>query len=109
MWLRMTALARSSSTSLNRWQTDMRLAPFAMLVILPLLVAAAVPEPEGFRLDNYNAPVPDMLTGARTVDAAALAAAMAEGAIAIDVLAAPRRPPSLPQDRPWLPVPRMHV
>ena len=87
----------------------MRLAPFAMLVILPLLAAATVPEPEGFHLDNYNAPVPEMLTGARTVDAGALAAAMAEGAIAIDVLAAPRRPPSLPQDRPWLPVPRMHV
>jgi PQQ-dependent catabolism-associated CXXCW motif protein len=72
-------------------------------------MAATVPEPEGFRLDNYNAPVPEALTGARTVDAAALAAAMAEGAIAIDVISAPRRPASLPQDRPWLPVPRMHV
>jgi PQQ-dependent catabolism-associated CXXCW motif protein len=87
----------------------MRLARFAMLVILPLLAAATVPEPEGFRQDNYNAPVPELLTGARTVDAGALAEAMAKGAIAIDVLAAPRRPPSLPQDRPWLPVPRMNV
>ena len=87
----------------------MHLARFAMLAAFPLLVAATVPEPEGYRLDAYNAPVPETLSGARKVDARALAAAMAEGAIAIDVLLAPRRPPSLPQDRPWLPVPRMHL
>ena len=87
----------------------MLVARFALLAALPLLVAATVPEPEGFRMDTYNAPVPETLSGARTVDAAALAAAMADGAIAIDVVSAPRRPPSLPQDRPWLPVPRMNV
>ncbi len=87
----------------------MRLARFAVLLIMPLLVAATVPEPEGFRLDEYNAPVPATLQGARAIDAPALAAAMSEGAIAIDVMPAPRRPPSLPQDRPWLPVQRMHV
>jgi len=87
----------------------MHLARFAMLAAFPLLVAATVPEPAEFRLDAYNAPVPETLSGAQTVDARALAAAMAEGAIAIDVMVAPRRPPSLPQDRPWLPVPRMHV
>ena len=84
-----------------------RLTRFAVLLIMPALVAAAAPE--GFRLDNYNAPVPATLQGARTIDAPALAAAMAEGAIAIDVMPAPRRPPSMPQDRPWLPVQRMHV
>ncbi len=60
-------------------------------------------------MDNYNAPVPDTLTGARAVDAKALAAAMADGAVAIDVLPAQRRPESMPADRPWLPLPHMNV
>ncbi len=87
----------------------MRFTHLAMLAVLPLLVAANAPEPEGFRMDAYNAPVPEGLSGAATVDAAALAKAMADGAIVIDVLPAPIRPPSLPEDRPWLPVPRKDV
>lgn len=60
-------------------------------------------------MDNYNAPVPDTLAGAQVVDAESLASAMADGAIVIDVMPAPHRPPALPADRPWLPVPRMEV
>jgi PQQ-dependent catabolism-associated CXXCW motif protein len=87
----------------------MRLRHAAALLVLPVLLGAAVPEPEGFRMDDYAAPVPDTLTGAQVVDAAGLAAAMAAGAVAIDVLPAPRRPPGQPASTLWLPVPRMEV
>ena len=87
----------------------MRLALFALLFAVPLLAAAGVPEPDGFRMDNYNAAVPETVAGGQAVDAQALAAAMANGAIAIDVMPAARRPPTLAADRPWMPPPRMDV
>ena len=87
----------------------MRLPHIAALLMLPILLGAGVAEPGGFRMDDYNAPVPDTLTGARVVDAAGLAEALAAGAIVIDVLPAPRRPARQPADQPWLPVPRMEV
>ncbi|MGO9543789.1 MAG: PQQ-dependent catabolism-associated CXXCW motif protein [Rhodomicrobium sp.] len=87
----------------------MRVARFALLLTVPFLLAAGVPELEGFRMDNYNAPVPETLAGARVVNAAALAVALKQGAIPIDVLPAQRRPPSMPAGQPWLPLPRMEV
>ena len=87
----------------------MRLTLFAILLAVPFLAAASIPEPDGFRMDDYNAPVPVALAGAQVVDAQALAAAMANGTIAIDVLPASRRPATLPADRPWMPPPRMDV
>ncbi len=81
----------------------MRLTLIAALIVAPVLAAAGVPEPDGFRMDNYNAPVPETLAGAQAVDAQALSAAMANGAAVIDVMPAARRPPTLPADRPWLP------
>ena len=87
----------------------MRLRFLALVFAAPLLLGAGVPEPEGFRIDNYNAPTPGTLTGGRVVGAGVLAAAIANGAIAIDVLPAPRRPAGMPEDRPWLPVPRRNL
>jgi PQQ-dependent catabolism-associated CXXCW motif protein len=87
----------------------MRLALFAALIAAPLLAAAGVPEPDGYRMDNYNAPVPDTLAGVEVVDVKALSAAIANGAIVIDVFPLPRRPPTLAADRPWLPAPRMDI
>ncbi len=87
----------------------MRFAHFAVLLAAPFMLAAGIPEPDGYRMDNYNAPVPASLSGARTVDAEALSAAISEGAVVIDVMPAPRRPPALPAGRPWLPVPRMEI
>jgi quinoprotein dehydrogenase-associated probable ABC transporter substrate-binding protein/PQQ-dependent catabolism-associated CXXCW motif protein len=58
--------------------------------------AERVPEPAGFRLGDYRAPVPAKLAGAAVVDTAELQALLAEQApILIDVLPAP--PP--PDDR----------
>jgi PQQ-dependent catabolism-associated CXXCW motif protein len=63
--------------------------------------AAAVPEPAGFRLDNYRAPVPDTLRGARVMHSKALARFIAaRHPVLIDVMPAPGPPADT---RPWLP------
>jgi PQQ-dependent catabolism-associated CXXCW motif protein len=91
----------------------MRWTLFAAVAAVSLftapLLAAGVPELDGFRMDNYNAPVPETLAGAQVVDAQALAAAQASGTIVIDVMPSARRPATLPEDRPWMPPPRMDV
>lgn len=71
---------------------------------------AAVPEPEGYRLDAYRAPVPRTLEGATVLDTAGLVVLLAhEPALLIDVMPAPRRPPGRGRDRPWLPPRRLHL
>ncbi|WP_273699622.1 rhodanese-like domain-containing protein [Paracoccus sphaerophysae] len=56
----------------------------------------AVPEPQGYHGEPYLSPVPDTLSGATVMDAAAAARAQAEGAVLIDVLPQVRRPEGLP-------------
>jgi PQQ-dependent catabolism-associated CXXCW motif protein len=69
--------------------------------------AAGVPEPEGYRLDDYRAPVPDSVAGGRVLHTDAVKAMIDRGGVAlIDVLPAPRRPEGMRSDMPWLPVPR---
>ncbi len=69
-----------------------------------------VPEPEGYRLDAYRAPVPRTLEGAVVLDTAGLIALLArEPVVLIDVMPAPRRPPDRGTGRPWLPPRRSHL
>jgi quinoprotein dehydrogenase-associated probable ABC transporter substrate-binding protein/PQQ-dependent catabolism-associated CXXCW motif protein len=52
-----------------------------------------VPEPEGYRMADYRAPVPATLTGAKVLSTADLEAMIAhEDPVLIDVLPAPRKP-----------------
>jgi len=61
-----------------------------------------VPEPAGFRMANYRAPVPTTLTGATTVDTVGLQELLAAEAPAlIDVLPAPRPPADRAGARIW--------
>ena len=76
------------------------------------IVCAAedVPQPEGYRLDDYNAPVPDAVPGGQTIHTDALHALTAgQALVLVDVLPAPRRPPGMRPDAPWLPVPRRDI
>ena len=79
------------------------------LLLATLLAAAAplpVPVPEGYRLDNYRAPVPDTVPGGTVVHVAEVQALIATGtATLIDVLPAPRRPETMRPGIPWLPTP----
>ncbi len=74
------------------------------------LALAGVPEPDGYRQDDYRAPVPDTVSGGRVLHAAGLKAAIDKGGIVlIDVLPAPRRPDNLPPTALWRPVPRQDI
>jgi quinoprotein dehydrogenase-associated probable ABC transporter substrate-binding protein/PQQ-dependent catabolism-associated CXXCW motif protein len=69
-----------------------------------------VPEPEGFRMQAYRAPVPDLLTGATTVGTAALQALLErEAPILIDVLPAPRPPKDRAGARLWRDKPHANI
>jgi PQQ-dependent catabolism-associated CXXCW motif protein len=71
---------------------------------------AEVPLPEGYRTEDYRAPTPDRVPGARTLDTAQAEAVWRQGgAVWIDVLPAPRRPAELPATALWLPSPRRGI
>ena len=82
----------------------------ALAAAVLLLAGAGVPEPDGYRLDDYRAPTPDTLRGARVLDTAGLREAVADGGVVlIDVLPAPRRPEGMRSGAPWLPVPHRAI
>lgn len=71
---------------------------------------AEVPEPDGYRADNYRAPVPRTLRGARVVTTAEAAVLWKEGRAAfVDVLPRPERPRNLPPGTIWRDAPRFDV
>jgi PQQ-dependent catabolism-associated CXXCW motif protein len=71
------------------------------LGVMAAAARAAVPEPDGFRMDHYRGPVPDSLRGASVVTTAQLQDLLRTGhPLLIDVLPAPSPPPD---DRPGLP------
>ena len=86
----------------------------AVLVVLMLAPAAqaqqSVAEPAEYRTENYRAPVPATLAGARV-----LATAEAEniwragGAVFIDVLPRPPKPKGLPEGTVWRDKPRHNI
>ena len=82
----------------------MRRAAFALLAVL--LAAAGPPEPDGYRLDDYRAPVPDTVAGGRVVHLEEMRQLLGQPGVAlVDVLPAPRRPESMRPGMPWLPEP----
>jgi PQQ-dependent catabolism-associated CXXCW motif protein len=67
-------------------------------------------EPEAFRLDNYRAPTPAGLHGARTISTPEAAALWRSGdAVFIDVVARPPRPDNLPAGTIWHEKPRRNI
>lgn len=65
-------------------------------------LAQTVPEPEGYRMEQYRARVPDRLTGARVIDSKAAHALWQSGEVAfIDVLPRPPKPKNLPEGTIW--------
>ena len=81
-----------------------------MIRVLALLLLslgpaiAAVPEPNGFRMGQYRAAVPASVAGGSVVHAAALRELeRLNKVVLIDVYPAPRRPPGMQPDAPWLP------
>jgi PQQ-dependent catabolism-associated CXXCW motif protein len=86
----------------------MRLVLVLLLIVtIDGAAMAGVPEPDGYRLDNYKAPVPDTVKGGHVIHTADLKALVDRGgAVLIDVLPAPRRPDGMLPGAPWMPEPR---
>jgi PQQ-dependent catabolism-associated CXXCW motif protein len=85
-----------------------------IVVMLALAVPAGAqenpPEPEGYRTDNYRAPVPATLAGARVLTTAEAEAIWRSGSAAfVDVLPRPPRPPNLPAGTIWRDKPRLNI
>ena len=77
------------------------------LAVLAVVAAGAagaetVPEPGGYRMEEYRAPVPTTLSGAKVVDTAGAHALWQAGATAfLDVLPRPPKPANLPEGTIW--------
>jgi PQQ-dependent catabolism-associated CXXCW motif protein len=86
------------------------------LAILSRMVAAGeaddvdVAEPSGYRTQDYRAPVPKSLRGARVASTAEVAALWRQGkAVFVDVLPQPPRPRNLPAGTIWRDNPRFDI
>jgi PQQ-dependent catabolism-associated CXXCW motif protein len=68
------------------------------------------PEPEGYRTDNYRAPVPATLAGVRVLSTEQAEAIWRSGSgVFIDVLPRPPKPPNLPAGTIWRDKPRLNI
>jgi PQQ-dependent catabolism-associated CXXCW motif protein len=68
------------------------------------------PEPEGYRTDNYRAPVPATLVGVRVLATEEAEAIWRSGAgVFIDVLPRPPKPQNLPAGTIWRDKPRLNI
>ena len=72
--------------------------------------AAEVLEPDGYRLEDYRAPTPATLRGARVIDTEEAEKIWRDGlAVFVDVLPRPPRPKTLPQGTIWHAKPRSNI
>jgi PQQ-dependent catabolism-associated CXXCW motif protein len=91
----------------------------AVVAVVAVSVLASAPalgdelapfEPDGYRLDNYRAPVPDTLRGARVVTTAQAEVIWKRGIAAfVDVLPRPPKPSNLPAGTIWREQPRLDI
>lgn len=91
----------------------MRLLAAALVSALLAVGAAAQekpPEPAGYRLDDYRAPVPATLAGARVLATQEAAAIWRDkAAVFVDVLPRAPKPAGLPPDAVWRDKPRFDI
>jgi PQQ-dependent catabolism-associated CXXCW motif protein len=81
-----------------------------LLLTIPARAQENPSEPEEYRTDNYRAPVPATLAGARVLATEeAEAIWRARKAVFIDVLPHPPKPPNLPAGTIWREKPRLNI
>ena len=87
-----------------------RIALMAILVAAAGAKAAEVPEPDSYRLDNYRAPTPATLRGARAIGTEeAEKIWRSRSAAFVDVLPRVPRPRDLPEGTLWRDKPRANI
>ena len=70
----------------------------------------STPEPNGYRTDNYRAPVPPTLAGVRVLTTEQAEAIWRSGSAAfVDVLPRPPKPANLPEGTIWRDIPRLNI
>jgi PQQ-dependent catabolism-associated CXXCW motif protein len=83
---------------------------FTFALALPAQAQENAPEPEGYRTDNYRAPVPATLAGARVLGTGEAEAVWRAGAgVFIDVLPHAPKPQNLPAGTIWREKPRLNI
>jgi PQQ-dependent catabolism-associated CXXCW motif protein len=83
---------------------------FTLALALPAQAQENAPEPEGYRTDNYRAPVPATLAGARVLATGEAEAIWRAGAgVFIDVLPHAPKPQNLPAGTIWREKPRLNI
>ena len=91
-----------------------RALPAVLIVALALSWPASAQdqprEPEGYRTENYRAPVPVTLAGARVLSTEEAETAWRAGkAVFVDVLPRPPKPKNLPEGTVWRDKPRFDI
>ena len=82
----------------------------AMVALAAEVRAGGVPEPEGYRLEDYRAPVPATLHGVRTITTEeAEQIWRSRSAAFVDVMPRPPRPRNLPEGTLWRDKPRADI
>ncbi len=80
------------------------------VLTVPVCAQENSPEPEGYRTDNYRAPVPSTLAGARVLSTEQAEAVWRSGAgVFIDVLPRAPKPQNLPAGTVWRDKPRLNI
>jgi len=111
----MESIMRPKRTGLSKQRLARALPMMAAFVVIAALVSAlyanggahafagdAVPEPEGYRTDNYRSAVPRTLAGAVSVPMPDAAKSLRDaGAVFIDVYPRAPKPPNLPAATVW--------
>src|SRR5215468_1148198 len=83
---------------------------FGFTLLISVATNAQVPEPEGYRMDDYRTPTPQTVAGGTVLDTtAAYKLWESDAAVWIDVLPAPRRPANLPASALWMPLPHRGI
>ena len=91
-------------------RTAIRFALVVMIVTAGQSAIAGVPEPDGFRLENYRSPTPATLQGVRVVGTNEAEKIWRDhSASFVDVLPRPPRPKSLPEGTLWHDKPRPDI
>jgi PQQ-dependent catabolism-associated CXXCW motif protein len=96
-----------------RWVASLRVACLLLATIASAPVVCAqqlVPEPDGYRTEDYRAAVPETLSGARVITTADAQTIWRAGtAVLIDVLPRAPKPGNLPAGTVWRDRPRQNI
>ena len=88
----------------------LRFALVVMIVVAGIPAIAGVPEPDGYRLENYRSPTPATLRGVRVIGTdEAEKIWRSHSASFVDVLPRPPRPRNLPEGTLWRDTPRTDI